>query len=211
MQQEQLYHYVAFYNIETQEKNLIHKVETIAACITFLRHRRRRRRRRRCLCGGNSSEQYSIALDSIISIRGCDRGSGSQQQQQYSSLASQSARKSGGSYVLRSIVAQCGVVGREVRSFASTAYLLTWSWLLTDCPGTYVLVRTQQARAVQEVPLHCTVQWYGGCPRLLFLVGLDPPASFSVLLCSLRSFRSFSLSLLTSSSRRSQCKSMHAH
>ena len=159
MQQEYLYHYVVFYNIETQEKNLIHKVETIAACITFLRHRRRRRRRRRCLCG-NSSEQYSIALDSIISIRGCDREA---LDRSSSSIAASPECAAQERRQLCTAIYSCLVRRRRRRRersevFASTAYLLTWSWLLTDCPGTYV--RTQQARAVQEVPLHCTVQWY---------------------------------------------------
>ena len=123
-------------------ENLIHKVETIAACITFLRHRRRRRRRRRCLCG-NSSEQYSIALDSIISIRGCDREA--LDRSTSSSIAASPECAAQERRQLCTAIYSCLVRRRRRRRrrersevFASTAYLLTWSWLLTDCPGTYV-------------------------------------------------------------------------
>ena len=98
-----------------------------------------------------------------------------------------------------------------VRSFASTAYLLTWSWLLTDCPGTYVRTYVAGKSCSRgSTALHCLVVW-----RLLPEVALlSWSRSSSLVLCPplQPSFvRSFSLSLLTSSSRRSQCKSMHAH
>lgn len=207
---EYLYHltYVAFYNIETQEKNLIHKVETIATCITFFRHRRRRRRRRHCLCA-NSSEQYSIALDSIISIRGCGRGSGSQQQQQYSSLASVRPRAAAAMYCDLQLLSAASSVGWERSEvFASTAYLLTWSWLLNRLSRD---VRTY-IRSRQELfkRFHCTTL-FSGIWRLLFLVGLDPPAaSFSVLLCSLLSLFLFSLLALAAHNAKACMRTKHS-